>query len=123
MLRMLQKYECTDLAAIVTRYYGGVQLGIRGLIDAYSAVVESAILAHPLCPLIKYFNYIVDIDYQNADHLKYHLQQMQVKIKNIEYSNRQLWYIAVEEEKHDELLQLLEPLERAGMLSFLADDS
>jgi uncharacterized YigZ family protein len=42
ILGSLKKYFLSDIAAIVTRYFGGVKLGIRGLISAYS---EATLLA------------------------------------------------------------------------------
>src|SRR5687768_10618077 len=34
ILNTLNKYRLTNISAVVTRYYGGVKLGVRGLIDA-----------------------------------------------------------------------------------------
>lgn len=37
------KADLYDLAIVVTRYFGGVKLGVRGLINAYSGSAEGAI--------------------------------------------------------------------------------
>lgn len=36
MLFMLQKYDVSDILIVVTRYFGGIKLGIGGLARAYS---------------------------------------------------------------------------------------
>jgi len=43
MFGVLKKYELVNVAVVVTRYFGGIKLGIRGLINAYSESVESLI--------------------------------------------------------------------------------
>ena len=43
MLEVLRQREVTDVAAVVTRYFGGVLLGAGGLVRAYSAAVSEAL--------------------------------------------------------------------------------
>jgi uncharacterized YigZ family protein len=43
ILGSLKKYSLLNTTAIVTRYYGGVKLGVKGLIAAYGDTVVSAI--------------------------------------------------------------------------------
>lgn len=43
MLEVLRKNELTDVAAVVTRYFGGIKLGAGGLIRAYSSAVSEAL--------------------------------------------------------------------------------
>ena len=48
ILNVIKKYDLVNVVLIVVRYYGGIKLGIRGLIDAYSDsakfVVDNIIL-------------------------------------------------------------------------------
>ncbi|MFN6991459.1 MAG: IMPACT family protein [Fervidobacterium sp.] len=43
ILNTLRKNELINVAVVVTRYFGGVKLGVRGLIDAYSQAVQKTI--------------------------------------------------------------------------------
>ncbi|MDR2780550.1 MAG: YigZ family protein [Synergistaceae bacterium] len=43
ILGALKKFSLLDVAAVVTRYYGGIKLGVRGLIAAYGETVTRAI--------------------------------------------------------------------------------
>lgn len=43
ILGALKKYDLMNTMAVVTRYYGGVNLGIKGLISAYGDAVLNAI--------------------------------------------------------------------------------
>lgn len=43
ILGALKKYSLLNIMSVVTRYYGGVKLGVKGLITAYSEVTIQAI--------------------------------------------------------------------------------
>jgi uncharacterized YigZ family protein len=43
ILGALKKFSLFDVAAVVIRYYGGIKLGVRGLIAAYGETVTGAI--------------------------------------------------------------------------------
>lgn len=47
MLEVLKKTEITNVAVVVTRYFGGIKLGTGGLIRAYSHTVAEAIRQAP----------------------------------------------------------------------------
>jgi len=44
ILHALQSYQVQDVGAVVTRYFGGVKLGVGGLITAYRGAAEDALL-------------------------------------------------------------------------------
>lgn len=43
MLGVLEKHELTDIMLVGTRYFGGVKLGIGGLVRAYRACAEAGV--------------------------------------------------------------------------------
>ena len=43
ILNMIRRHNLTNVVIVVTRYFGGVELGIRGLIEAYGNVAEGTI--------------------------------------------------------------------------------
>ena len=50
ILNMMRRHNLTNVVIVVTRYFGGVELGIRGLIEAYGAAAEGTILSVPPTP-------------------------------------------------------------------------
>jgi uncharacterized YigZ family protein len=63
ILNMLNRYELTNVLCIITRYFGGVKLGIRGLINAYSQLTENAIKTADLIEVKKYVHYMCKMMY------------------------------------------------------------
>ena len=43
ILNMLRRYKMNNVVLVVTRYFGGVELGIRGLIEAYGETAAGTI--------------------------------------------------------------------------------
>ncbi|MFN8673513.1 MAG: YigZ family protein [Candidatus Sericytochromatia bacterium] len=98
ILNTLLKYNLTNVVAIVTRYYGGTKLGVRGLIDAYSGVTEKAILNTELKKLIEKENYKLILDYDFFDIFKHKLKSFNGEILNTEYTEKIKIEISIEKE-------------------------
>ena len=116
MLNTLKKHEMTNIVAVVTRYFGGVKLGIRGLIEAYGETVAAAIESYPLKKLIQLHSYKVTCGYDLAEQLKYKIEQLNGKIDNVDYAADVTISISIEEYIKDDLEKYLSELERAGKL-------
>ena len=43
ILNAIKRAELVNVIVVVTRYYGGIKLGVRGLIDAYGGVASKAL--------------------------------------------------------------------------------
>src|SRR5215217_5406636 len=54
MLTMLLHGGLGDVAAVVTRYYGGTKLGTGGLVRAYGGAVQEALLGLPRAERVEY---------------------------------------------------------------------
>jgi len=103
MLNALQKHELSNVAVVVTRYYGGVKLGIRGLIEAYGISVENAVQKAILKKIINIQIYKLQTSYDFLDILTYNLRKMKAKITDSKYTENVTVTIEVEE-KDQEIL-------------------
>jgi len=63
MLTVLLHGGVGDVAAVVTRYYGGVKLGTGGLARAYGGAVQQALATLPLAERVTYAHLTVAADY------------------------------------------------------------
>jgi uncharacterized YigZ family protein len=62
---IIEKYNLFNVAIVVTRYFGGVKLGIRGLIDAYSSCAEEVVKNSRLTKFETTFIFEVRCSYSN----------------------------------------------------------
>ena len=118
MLNVLQRHRMTQIAAVVTRYFGGVKLGIRGLIDAYGESVESAIAMGKLKKLMKIRSYRVTLPYAFNDTLLYQLNHYDAVISHTDYTDRIIHGVEVEAHRAPELELLLTEFQDGGKLTF-----
>ena len=116
MLNTLKKHNMTNIAIVVTRYFGGVKLGIRGLIDAYSQSVENAIAKSPLKKLVKTVGFNITTTYDFGEILKHKITNMGVTISDIEYSDKIKLKISIEDHDKEELEKYLKEMEKAGKI-------
>jgi uncharacterized YigZ family protein len=63
MLNMLLHGRVGDVAAVVTRYYGGTKLGTGGLVRAYGGGVQQALVSLPVIERIEWTRVSVTLEY------------------------------------------------------------
>ncbi len=87
ILNVLLKNNMTNVLAIVTRYYGGIKLGVRGLIDAYGEATANVISQSRLVIYISYVTLYIECMYNSFDSVNHALDDLQCVIKPLEYSD------------------------------------
>lgn len=85
MLGVLQKHNLTWTVAVVSRWFGGIKLGVRGLIDAYSLTVENALLNADMEELIPKTLALVELPYPALTRFKHALPRWQIIEQKAEY--------------------------------------
>jgi putative IMPACT (imprinted ancient) family translation regulator len=116
ILNALKKYDMTNIAAVVTRYFGGVKLGIRGLIEAYGQTTEAAIQQKPLKKIVKTVEFKVTTTYDFIEPLKYNIKEQLGQIIDIQYGAEVQLVVQVEEHLQKPLRNYLQELEKVGKL-------
>ncbi|MCK4654520.1 MAG: YigZ family protein [Candidatus Cloacimonetes bacterium] len=116
ILNTLKNHNMTNIVAIVTRYFGGVKLGIRGLIDAYSECIENAVKKVFLKKLVKTSEFNVITTYDFGEILKHKLKNMGATISDIEYSDKVKLKIIIEDHKKAKLVLFLKEMANLGKI-------
>lgn len=69
ILNALLRANLTNVLAIVTRFYGGVKLGVPGLMEAYGSTVEKTLELAEMIPATAFTEFIVQTEYGSVDQL------------------------------------------------------
>ena len=105
MLEVLLGEELCDVAAVVTRYFGGTLLGTGGLVRAYTQAVKAAV---DNCDT-GYMKYGVKLqletDYNGIGKIQYILGKHNIDSKDADYGANVTLRIVVEEGKVDGIIK------------------
>jgi putative IMPACT (imprinted ancient) family translation regulator len=85
MLTVLLHSGVGEIAAIVTRYYGGTKLGTGGLVKAYGGVVQHALDTLPRGERVNFVDVAVSIGYPNIAAFQQSLSSFEAEVVEQEY--------------------------------------
>lgn len=85
MLDVLLKEGITNVAVVVTRYFGGVLLGTGGLVRAYQKSVQEGLANAKIIEKRKGFLLYINTDYNGIGKLQYLFAQKEISILESEY--------------------------------------
>ncbi len=103
MLTTLNGPNLANIVVIVTRYFGGILLGVGGLIRAYTLALQEALNKVPLKNMDLGVSAKIEISYADLEKLKYYCKQKDIRIIEIQYLENVEVITEMLEEKYDEL--------------------
>ncbi|MFD1392252.1 YigZ family protein [Lacticaseibacillus jixianensis] len=101
MLRTLQEMGLHDVAAVTTRYFGGIKLGAGGLIRAYAGSVTAAVQAAGISRRVAMRQMTLTVPYPQLDRLTHWLEGHHITISASDYQAVVALTIAVPETEAD----------------------
>ncbi len=110
ILQMIMKEGITNIAVIVSRYFGGIKLGTGGLVRAYSGVAKEAIEKAQICDVREMNIVSIRMDYSYLGKLENLADGNVFTISNIEYQDKIFLDMLVEPEKHEAAMGILSNL-------------
>ncbi len=117
MLNVLTAHNMTQVAAVVTREYGGVKLGIRGLIQAYSDAVAAALDTAKKVRLVKAFQVRVQVPYESNDAFLHQLSRFDAKITDTDYGELIIHELLVKTDCAPDFHRLLNQYKKQGIVA------
>lgn len=81
----IQSFNVTNILIVVVRYFGGVKLGVGGLINAYRTSAQMALEASKIIELTINIDYLISFDYKNMNKV-----MRIIKEKNLNIINQKL---------------------------------
>lgn len=103
VLEVLKKNSVTDIAVVVTRYFGGTLLGAGGLVRAYSKAASLAVKEAEIVEKVKGCVLEATIDYDLLGKVQYIFNQNSWHIESIDYSDKVIIFTICESVKIDEV--------------------
>lgn len=97
MLEVLKKRELKNVAAVVTRYFGGTLLGTGGLIRAYGKAVSTALNEIGIVECTLQDEVQLTVPYPASGKLENTLRQSVYTIKDIQYTDQVTFVCLVDE--------------------------
>jgi uncharacterized YigZ family protein len=95
MLTVLQHSGVGEIAAIVTRYYGGTNLGTGGLVKAYGGTVQLALSTMPRAERIEYTEITVVVGYESISSIQQMLLRFEALALSEDYGVRATFRLRV----------------------------
>ncbi|MBA5850923.1 YigZ family protein [Clostridium sp. cel8] len=88
ILEVIKKNKITDVAVVVTRYFGGILLGKGGLFRAYSKAASLAIENGQVIEKVLGVELNIVINYEDVDKVRYAFKKNSWRIEKVDYSDK-----------------------------------
>lgn len=117
MLELLRKEDVTNCAVVVTRYFGGVKLGVPGLIRAYTQLCQMALHEAKIIRRSPYFMVKLLVPYPLLGKVDHFLSAHQIHELRRNFEEMVLLWVAVEAEKTHDFEQRIAELSSASVVT------
>ena len=78
----IQSFDVTNILVVVIRYFGGIKLGVGGLISAYRTTAKMALEASNIVEQTINVNYLISFDYKNMNKVMRIIKEKNLNIVN-----------------------------------------
>lgn len=120
IVQMLVKEGVTNLAVVVTRYFGGIKLGTGGLVRAYTSSAKLGLEAAGICKMMEMQAIQYKIDYSFLSKVQNLSRDGNFSITDIIYEELVTIKVVTDVEKSDEIKALLGNL-TAGKAALISE--
>lgn len=110
MVQMLVKEGITNIAVVITRYFGGIKLGTGGLVRAYTGTAKLAVEKGLLCEVKEMDALKVKLDYTFHDKLQNLALNGKFEVRNTIFEDTVTMELIMEVENTREIKMLMSNL-------------
>ncbi len=122
IVQMLAKEEITNLALVVTRYFGGIKLGTGGLVRAYTSTAKLAVENAMPCAVTEQLILKIQVEYTHLGRLKNQSQEGLYQIVKEEFLDKVILSITCDPIKRQNFQDLISDF-TSGNFLILSEDS
>lgn len=121
ILSVMEMEGLSNIVCVVTRYFGGIKLGVGGLVRAYSGTFKKSIEGQ-IYDYGSFLKYKLTFPYAEFDKIKNYLSHTVYDLDNLEYMENISADIYIKEEDSEELLETLKNLSNRELDYEFADE-
>lgn len=121
ILSVMEMEGLSNIVCVVTRYFGGIKLGVGGLVRAYSGALKKSIEGQ-IYDYGSFLKYRLTFPYAEFDKIKNYLSHTVYDLDNLEYMENISADIYIKEEDSEELLETLKNLSNRELDYEFADE-
>lgn len=121
ILSVMEMEGLSNIVCVVTRYFGGIKLGVGGLVRAYSGAFKKSIEGQ-IYDYGSFLKYRLTFPYAEFDKIKNYLSHTVYDLDNLEYMENISADIYIKEEDSEELLETLKNLSNRELDYEFADE-
>jgi putative IMPACT (imprinted ancient) family translation regulator len=114
----LLRAELSGVLAVVTRYYGGIKLGVKGLIEAYTQAVSETVKISDLVEYQSFKYYQIKCSYAHLEIIRHQLSCFKYQELSAQYAESVLLSIKVPEAQDQEVRGFLDGYLALGRLEY-----
>ena len=116
ILSVLKKNKLINTSIFVIRYFGGIKLGIPGLINAYSNAANETINKSVIVPYIKKSKVSISFNYKYQKQIESYLNKNYIKIVENKYDESIYFRIELEKDSKEEILLQLKKITNQNLI-------
>ncbi|MEG0661931.1 MAG: YigZ family protein [Anaerovoracaceae bacterium] len=120
IVQMLVKEEITNIALVVTRYFGGIKLGTGGLVRAYTGSAKEGVLAAGIKKIKKVLEWKVKIGYSYLSKFQSLEKSNDFELKEILYEDELTLTVVMDIENQERIKALFSTV-TAGKIKTLKE--
>ena len=79
----IQSFEVTNMLIVVVRYFGGVKLGVGGLVNAYKTAAQMALEVSNIIEKTINIDYLISFDYKNMNKVMRIIKERKLNLKQV----------------------------------------
>ena len=122
ILDAIKKNDITNIAVIVTRYFGGIKLGAGGLIRAYSHTAARGIDNSKIVQMTTFKKVAVTVEYPFLAQVENFLRNKNIRVENSDYAADVTINLLIEPANVENFLAYLTELTAANFLSEVLEE-
>ncbi|MDD2506912.1 MAG: YigZ family protein [Candidatus Cloacimonetes bacterium] len=122
ILNSLLRHDLSGVLAVVTRYFGGIKLGVKGLIDAYTLATTEAIKLAERQEYQKHICFNLTSNYAHIETIRHHLAVLGAEEQDAQYGEGVRLSYQIAESSWGAASEFLDGYKALGRLDYQAEE-